>query len=102
MLRIVAPVVVKPETDSKKASVKDGKYPERKRGIEPSKLEKIQQQAVTAKLLLTERFTLFFLKITKKLKKKKKKEPAEFHNVNYFIISQGNLKPLMVKNYQKN
>lgn len=38
----------------------------------------------------------------KNWKKKKKKEPAEFHNVNYFIISQGNLKPLMVKNYQKN
>ena len=37
---------------------------------------------------------------TQKLKEKKK-EPAEFHNVNYFIISQGNLKPLMVKNYQK-
>ena len=47
-------MVVNPETDSKKASVKDGKNPERKRGIEPSKLEKIQQQAVIAKLLRTQ------------------------------------------------
>lgn len=32
---------------------------------------------------------------------KKKKESAESQNVNYFIISQGNLKPWMVKNYKK-
>lgn len=45
---------------------------------------------------------VFWWKPDTKTEKKKKKEPAEFHNVNYFIISQGNLKPLMVKNYKKN
>ena len=68
LLRIVAPVVVKPETASKKASVKEGKYPEKYSGIEPSKLEKIQQQAVIAKLLLILRFSLFFRNAIKKIR----------------------------------
>ena len=40
------------------------------RGIALRQLEKIQQQAVIAKLLRTERFTLVFLKITKKIEDK--------------------------------
>ena len=58
--------MVKPETDSKNASVKDGKKPDKYRGIEPSKLEKIQQQAVTAKFPLIFKLALFFRKTTKK------------------------------------
>jgi hypothetical protein len=45
-VKIEAPVVVKPETVSKKASVKDGIAPENKKGSEPKK-EKSSQPKVT-------------------------------------------------------
>lgn len=42
LFNIVAPVVVKPETVSKKASIKDGMLPENKNGKEPKNEKKIQ------------------------------------------------------------
>lgn len=47
--RIVAPVVVKPETLSKKASVKEGIAPEMMKGKVPKKLAAIQAAATIKK-----------------------------------------------------
>ena len=58
--RIVAPVVVKPEALSKKASVKDGMYPEITNGRAPARLAVIQQNATETKLARGERKNFFF------------------------------------------
>ncbi len=48
-VKMVAPVVVKPETVSKKASTKLGMYPEIRKGRAPKTLISTQARATTAK-----------------------------------------------------
>jgi len=65
--RIVAPVVVKPETLSKKASVKDGIVPEIIKGTAPKRLAKVHAHATTANPLLVESLSRLPLPAKKKI-----------------------------------
>lgn len=61
-----APVVVKPDALSKKASAKFGMQPDNMKGIAPSMLPKIQQQATTAKTPRMDIWKCLFLQVIKK------------------------------------
>ena len=49
LLRMLPPVVVKPETVSKSASIKEGQTPEIHSGRQPTRLKRIQDNEVATK-----------------------------------------------------